>query len=351
MRTVASYLIGIFSLLCSCNDEELLEKYEAPVPIRFSTQCIEVDTKTTGAISQNVLPENTQISIFSIEYPNGEAPAAWTPGIFNNTLGISDAFGDISYNNTYYFPIGNQLDFYAVHPTLSDMGVSTYSGQEEIELSLNENAAAQYDLMYASLPRQSKKTEKLVFKFSHLLSHIQFTISKNVTATVSLPLTKIQIVAPGRGLFNLWKGILTPINGSKTYFTLTTRQEVTDTQTIAGEFLLFPQIPTEFILTFGNDGTETYQVATSGEPSLWEAGVNYQYNIVINRDIPTQTLTSVENTDNIHPDDNVDDPVTGDNSGNDDGTNDPSENGTQGSATEGTTKAEKPNHNFTICLN
>lgn len=348
MRTVTSYLIGIFSLLCSCSNEELLEKYEAPVPIRLSTQCIEVDTKTTGAISQNVLPENTQISIFSIEHPSGDAPAAWNPGIFNNTLGISDAVGDISYNNTYYFPIGNQLDFYAVHPTLNDMGV-TYSGQEEIEVSLNENADAQYDLMYASLLRQSKKTEKLVFKFSHLLSQIQFTISKSGAATVSLPLTQIEITAPGRGIFNLWKGTLTPINGSETYFTLTTQLEVTDTPTIAGEFLLFPQIPNEFILTFGNDGTETYHVATSSEPSLWEAGINYQYNIVINRDIPTQTVSPVENTDHTSPADKAGIPVAGDNSGNDSGVNDTSENETQDSRKEVTTKAAA--HSATLYLN
>lgn len=350
MRTVTSYLIGIFSLLCSCSNEELLEKYEAPVPIRLSTQCIEVDTKTTGAISQNVLPENTQISIFSIEHPSGEVPAAWTPGVFDNTLGITDAVGDISYNNTYYFPIGNQLDFYAVHPTLSDMGV-TYSGQEEIKVSLNENADAQYDLMYASLLRQSKKTEKLVFKFSHLLSQIQFTISKSGAATVSLPLTQIEITAPGRGIFNLWKGTLTPINGSETSFTLTTQLEVTDTPTIAGEFLLFPQIPTEFILTFGNDGTETYHVATSSEPSLWEAGINYQYHIVINRDIPTQTVSPVENADNATLPDNADTPEAGGNSGNNEEAFNSSETETQDSETEAITKAKIPIQSVTIYLN
>lgn len=305
MRTVTSYLIGIVSLLCSCSNEELLEKYEVPVPIRFSTQCIEIETKTSGTIYSNILPENTEISIFSIEHPTGEMASYWSPGIFNNTLGVADAAGDILYNNTYYFPIGNQLDFFAVYPALNKL-VATYSGQEEIELSLHEDASEHYDLMYASLPQQSKKSEKLVFEFRHLLSQIQLTISKNASVAVDLPLTKIEIVAPARGTLNLWKGTLNPISSSDTHFTLNTQLDITETPVRAGDFLLFPEIAAQFILTFGNDNSEIYHVTTSGDPAQWEAGVNYPYHIVINRNIPAQNPDSTENTTNIPAENNTD---------------------------------------------
>lgn len=309
MRTVISYFFGIVSLLCSCSNEELLEKYEVPVPIRFSSQCVEIVTKQAGVIPSSVLPENTQISIFSIEHPIGEAPTIWNPDIFNNTPGITDAVGDILYTNTYYFPLGNQLDFFAVYPFLEEMGI-TYNGQEEIELSLPQDATAQYDLMYASLPQQSKKSEKLVFEFKHLLSQIQFTITKNASVTVSLPLTKIEIVAPARGLFNLWKGTLTPLDGSETNFQLTTQLDINDTQDVAGNFLLFPKIPTKFILTFGNSGAEeVHEVTTNGQPATWEAGINYHYTIQIDRNIPAQAVSSPENTDSTEPTDTPDAPV------------------------------------------
>lgn len=352
MRTAASYLIGMVSLLCSCSNEELLEQYEAPVPIRFSTQCIEIETKLSGAIPSNVLPEHTEISIFSIEHPTGQPADCWNPGIFNNTLGTTDAAGDILYQNTYYFPIGNQLDFFAVYPSLQEMGTA-YADQEEIELSLHEEAAAQYDLMYASLPQQSKKSEKLVFEFKHLLSQVQISISKNASATVSLPLTKIEIVAPGRGILNLWKGTLTPLAGSDTHFTLTTQADITDTPLSVGYFLLFPQIPADFILTFGNDNAEVYYVTTAGEPTQWEAGVNYQYHIVINRDIPAQNPAPTENADSTStetPTENkTDSPASDENAGST--ANDPAENEEQHPTPDATTKTSAAGKSTFLYLN
>lgn len=310
MRTVVSYLIGIISLLCSCSNEELLEKYEAPVPIRFSTQCVEIVTKQNGAIPSSILPENTQISIFSLEHAIGEMPSTWNPGIFNNTLGTTDAVGDILYTNTYYFPIGNELDFFAVSPSLKEMGISSYTDHEEIEISLPKEATNQYDLMYASLPKQSKKSEKLVFEFKHLLSQIQFTLTKSASATVSLPLTKIEIVASSQGLFNLWKGTLTTLDGSETNFQLTTQLDINDTQDVAGSLLLFPQIPTKFILTFGNSETEeVHEVTTNGQPATWEAGINYHYTIQIDRNIPAQAASSSEITDSAEPIDTPHTPI------------------------------------------
>lgn len=349
MRTVISYLIGIVSLLCSCSNEELLEKYEVPVPIRFSSQCVEIVTKQTGAIPSSALPENTQISIFSIEHSIGETPTAWNPDIFNNTPGITDAVGDIFYTNTYYFPIGNQLDFFAVHPFLDEMGI-TYTGQEEIELSLPKDATAQYDLMYASLPRQSKKSEKLVFEFKHLLSQIQFSITKNASVNVTLPLTKIELVAPARGLFNIWKGTVTPLSGSDTRFQLTTQLEINDAQDVPGNFLLFPQIPTEFILTFGTTGTEeVHQVTTNGQPAIWEAGINYHYTIQIDRNIPAQSASSSENTDSTEPSDNTDIPVSDTNT--DTGTNSPAEADTPATDPEASTKTTRDEKGMILHLN
>ncbi|MDB9152273.1 fimbrillin family protein [Parabacteroides distasonis] len=303
MNIHLSYLLGGFFLLLSCNNEELVQEYEKDVPIRFRSLCVEISTKST---TNNSLLRDSQISLFSIQHLPNSLASNWNPKLFENTMGICDMEGNILYDNTYFFPAGNELDFFAVHPFISSATTGfDYDGTQYTTVTLKDNATDQYDLMYASLLNQSKKSSVLVFEFHHLLTQITINIIKNTGVTIDLPLTKVQIAAPQSATLDIWQGQLSDITGQTTY-TLDTNTTLSDGDNpISGQFLLFPQKANEMILTFGNDESNVFHVALSDEPRTWEAGVNYQYDITINRNIPEITSPEVPVDDNVTPNEKV----------------------------------------------
>lgn len=306
MKRIYLYSISILLILISCNDERIIHEYETLKPIRFNSQCLAISTKTPNIINNDILPQNTLISLFSILHSNEIPSAQWNPELFNNTQGITDYNGNINYDNTYYFPIGELLDFFAVHPNISSTNTGeNYNGTQYTTITLKENTADQYDLMYASLLNQSKKSSVLVFEFHHLLTQITVNIIKNTGVTIDLPLTKVQITAPQSAILDIWQGQLSDIAGQTTY-TLNTNTTLSDgDNSIPGQFLLFPQKANEMILTFGNDESNVFHVALSDEPQIWEAGVNYQYNITINRNIPEIASPEVPADNNATPNEEV----------------------------------------------
>lgn len=306
MRNAVSYLLWTL-LLISCNNEELLQEYEKPIPIRFSYKSIDISTKASETNSYKTLAENTQVSLYSIQHSENSSAAYWNPELFNNTIGISNIEGNILYENTYYFPEGEQLDFFAVHPFISAATTGAdYDGTQYTTVTLKENTNDQYDLMYASLLNQSKKSSLLVFEFHHLLSQITLNIIKAPGITVDLPLTKVEVVAPLSGTLDIWNGTLSGFQGETTY-TLDTNTTLSSDETpIPGQFLLFPQKVNEMLLTFGNDPSNVFHVTLSGEPQSWEPGVNYLYNITISRNIPDSASPETPVTENTEtPADNT----------------------------------------------
>ena len=63
MRTIYSYIVYIILLLQlnSCNNEGLMYEYEHSTPIKFSSSCINVSTKSQGIIENNKLPKGSNI--------------------------------------------------------------------------------------------------------------------------------------------------------------------------------------------------------------------------------------------------------------------------------------------------
>lgn len=289
MKRIRLHILVFSICFSSCTHEEFLQGNEEALPIRFTSQCVGISTRTPGVIYGNILPENSQVSLFSLQHPINTPPAKWLPELFNNTIGVADSKGDILYDNTYYFPVGEELDFFAINPSLSELG-AVYSHTKTIDIQLKENATEQFDLMYASLPNQSKKTPTLVLEFNHLLAQITFQIIQGTSVNIDLPLTKIEIKAPQTGTFNLWTGELNTQTDQTTLYTLDTQTTIANETSIPGQFLLFPEKASEIILTFGSDGTHTYPIAPSEEPYAWESGKSYQYNITINKDIVDETI-------------------------------------------------------------
>ena len=110
MRTIYSYIVYIILLLQlnSCNNEGLMYEYEHSTPIKFSSSCINVSTKSQGIIENNKLPKGSNISIFSIQHPENTTINLWEPILFDNIKGISNFNGDIEYNISQ---IKNNLTF------------------------------------------------------------------------------------------------------------------------------------------------------------------------------------------------------------------------------------------------
>lgn len=307
MGKEVTYIL-IFALqLISCNKEELLKEYDIPSPIRFSSLCMDISTKAHGTIYNSTLPNNSTISLYSIQHPDNTPVTNWNPHLFNNTIGKADSNGDILYDDTYYFPIGEQLDFFSIHPFITTATTGAdYDGTQYTTVTLKENTNDQYDLMYASLLNQSKKSSLLVFEFHHLLSQITLNIIKAPGITVDLPLTKVEVVAPQSGTLDIWNGTLSGFQGETTY-TLDTNTTLSSDETlIPGQFLLFPQKVNEMLLTFGNDASNVFHVTLSGEPQSWEPGVNYLYNITISRNITDSASPETPVTENTEtPADNT----------------------------------------------
>lgn len=74
--------------------------------------------------------------------------------------------------------IKNNLTFLqsilSIIPTIG----SDYGNTQYTTVTLKDNTVDQYDLMYASLLNQSKKSSVLVFEFHHLLTQITINIIK-----------------------------------------------------------------------------------------------------------------------------------------------------------------------------
>lgn len=305
MKLFVIYLISFLLFLCGCSNEALLQEYDTQVPIRFASECLQLKTGTSGVVPGNRLPSLSTISIFSLQHPVNEPIYKWKPTLFNNTIGRADSQGNIIYDNTYYFPTGEQLDFFAIYPSLGEMN-SDYSDNELIDITLKPNAQDQVDLMYASLLDQSKKEPLLIFNFHHLLTQITFNIIQGEGAIIDLPLTRIEVIAPKNAILNLWNGELLPDPDQTSAYFLTTHTQIEGITTIPGYFLLFPQKATEFVLTFGTNASHIYHIASSDTPSTWQAGMSYQYNITINKNITDQIYPfpdSNESTDNIPSED------------------------------------------------
>lgn len=307
MKLWYSYIWITCLLLTSCSKEDLIHEYERLTPIKFSSLCIDITTKAQNSLSSSTLPPNINVSIFSLQHPSQSYSESWNPKQFNNTIGVTDINGDISYDNTFYFPLDEQLDFFSIHPFISTATTGAdYDGTQYTTVTLKENTNDQYDLMYASLLNQSKKSSLLVFEFHHLLSQITLNIIKAPGITVDLPLTKVEVVAPLSGTLDIWNGTLSGFQGETTY-TLDTNTTLSSDETpIPGQFLLFPQKVNEMLLTFGNDASNVFQVTLSGEPQSWEPGVNYLYNITISRNIPDSASPETPVTENTEtPADNT----------------------------------------------
>lgn len=296
MKLSGLYLISFLLFLCGCSNETLLQEYDTKVPIRFVSECIQLKSGTTGVVPGNNLPPLSTISIFSLQHPVNESLNKWMPTLFNNTIGRPDSQGNIIYDNTYYFPAGEQLDFFATYPSLAEIN-SDYSDNELIDITLQPTAEDQVDLMYASLLNQSKKESLLIFNFHHLLTQITFNIIQGESCTIDLPLTKIEVVAPKNAILNLWNGELLPELDQTVSYSLTTHTQIEGITAIPGYFLLFPEKATEFVLTFGTDDSHIYHIASSDTPSTWKSGMSYQYNITINKSITDQIIPSINPND------------------------------------------------------
>ena len=68
MIRLCIYILILIMSLISCDNEILLEEYESPCPIHFTTICVGLSTKATGTIYTNVLPQYSQISLYSLQH-------------------------------------------------------------------------------------------------------------------------------------------------------------------------------------------------------------------------------------------------------------------------------------------
>ena len=153
MRTIYSYIVYIILLLQlnSCNNEGLMYEYEHSTPIKFSSSCINVSTKSQGIIENNKLPKGSNISIFSIQHPENTTINLWEPILFDNIKGISNFNGDIEYNNNYdvakKYEIENEIDKELFDKLIKNK-ISNIIEKTRIKIPIENNLKVEIDIYY-----------------------------------------------------------------------------------------------------------------------------------------------------------------------------------------------------------
>ncbi len=201
---------------------------------------------------------------------------------------------------------GMNWTFFAIHPFISSATTgSNYDGTQYTTLTLKDNTADQYDLMYASLLNQSKKSSVLVFEFHHLLTQITINIIKNAGVTIDLPPNQSTNYRPTKCYLGYMAGPIKRHRRTNNLYFKHQHDIKRRRQSNPRPIPPVPQKANEMILTFGNDESNVFHVALSDEPQIWEAGVNYQYNITINRNIPEIASPEVPADNNATPNEEV----------------------------------------------
>ena len=112
-----------------------------------------------------------------VTYSSSPEPAKWT------------------YKNTKYWPTEGHIDFLAYAPYV---GTPNFNGSSSIDFTVENNVAAQKDLLWANATNQTKAensgTNKVKFKFAHALSKLGYTVKlKEDYKNVTIKLKKITL--------------------------------------------------------------------------------------------------------------------------------------------------------------
>lgn len=249
--------------MASCNGKVSPEAQDDKVAVQFGSSI------TASRAVNDKWTAGDQIGIFMVEENevlSKDAIREDADNIAYKTDG-SGAFSPAAEEETIYFPMAGDVDFYAYYPHTAEV----YDYRIALDLSDQSNQEA-LDLMYAKVRGRNKSNPKVELKFSHLLSNLILEVQPG-TGLTQADLAKLTVKvkdADTKAMFNLVDGT---ISGEETPegFTMKTVE--------AGkryEALLFPTTSEsreiEFDLNNDHDAPFTWTMKTK-----LEGGKQYHY--------------------------------------------------------------------------
>lgn len=255
--------------MASCNGKVSPEAQDDKVAVQFGSSI------TASRAVNDKWTAGDQIGIFMVEENevlSKDAIREDADNIAYKTDG-SGAFSPAAEEETIYFPMAGDVDFYAYYPHTAEV----YDYRIALDLSDQSNQEA-LDLMYAKVRGRNKSNPKVELKFSHLLSNLILEVQPG-TGLTQADLAKLTVKvkdADTKAMFNLVDGT---ISGEETPegFTMKTVE--------AGkryEALLFPTTSEsreiEFDLNNDHDAPFTWTMK-----SALKGGSQYHHQVTLSR--------------------------------------------------------------------
>lgn len=255
--------------MASCNGKVSPEAQDDKVAVQFGSSI------TASRAVNDKWTAGDPIGIFMVEENevlSKDAIREDADNIAYKTDG-SGAFSPAAEEETIYFPMAGDVDFYAYYPHTAEV----YDYRIALDLSDQSNQEA-LDLMYAKVRGRNKSNPKVELKFSHLLSNLILEVQPG-TGLTQADLAKLTVKvkdADTKAMFNLVDGT---ISGEETPegFTMKTVE--------AGkryEALLFPTTSEsreiEFDLNNDHDAPFTWTMK-----SALKGGSQYHHQVTLSR--------------------------------------------------------------------
>lgn len=228
------YLLAIcaVTLLCSCNKET----GGATPTVADSNESKAITFGLETPIVKSVA-ENTVATVKDSGF-NVAGVTSDNTTLFNALASWVEEKEWFSTAQTYYYPTGKTMSFYAAVPS----AVTVSSGAASIEYTNN----VETDLIVASKTGVSASSNKVNLVFDHILSQVDFTAIGSDTQ-VTYKVTSIKVSAPATGTYTFSDGKWTKGTAADVTYLDTAADVSTEDATPLGEAQTF--LPVELTVT------------------------------------------------------------------------------------------------------
>lgn len=281
--------------MMSCTENEVIENAGNKKVVKFGTA---VSSTTRAAITDITA---LQASGFTVYAYNTGADAAGTGKlnkVFMDNLGVSYSAPDWSFTGTYYWPLSDNIQFFAyakdADATYAAVATDSYP---TITYKINDDPKLQKDFVVAEAVNQKSSDNAVSLKFNHVLTQVNFSVKgDDENLTYKIASLKIEGVA-NTGTYSYGTDKWT-VDGSTTgtyAYSLATGASVTGTTAVKldqdkGALMLMPQTLTaaaKINITYsvynGNDpvAAEITAPVTLSNTTAWEPGKKIRYTLTL----------------------------------------------------------------------
>lgn len=284
--------------IVGCSQNEEIEKAGEKAEINFGT----IVSKTTrAAITDNAALQGMGFTVYAYntgaktvgEGGLGVLDKVFMPGV---TVEYSNGAWGITGNTTYYWPLDDNIQFFAYATDASATGYKAEStaSYPKIDYTVADLAANQKDFVVAQALNQTQANPKVTFTFTHVLTQVNFSANTDTDLTYSITSVKLTGISK-TGTYNFadstW--VAKTGEGNITEYAYLEKSEgvsvvkdekPTDLQQ-NGALMLIPQSLADAKIVISYDVLQGGEVIKKANEEIslattaWEAGKNIRYTL------------------------------------------------------------------------